>query len=87
MTTAAASGTASRNLPTPPRVLPSIPGMNYFQVSRDSEEWQNVRQSLTLAVRLNESRIAGNIQGQRTLTILKSDGQTTTMEFTLFVVK
>jgi hypothetical protein len=61
--------------------------MNYFQVSRDSDEWQNVRQTLTLAIRLNEHKIAGNIQGQRTLTILKSDGQTTTMEFTLFVVK
>jgi len=82
-----AAGLKFTHTPTPPRALPSIPGMNYFQVSRDSEEWQNVRQTLTLAIRLNELKIAGNIQGQRTLTILKSDGQTTTMEFTLFVVK
>ena len=67
--------------------MPSIANMNYFQVSRDSEEWHNVRQSLTLAIRLNELKIAGNIEKQRTLTILKSDGQATTMEFTLFVVK
>ncbi len=82
-----AAGLKFTHTPTPPRALPSIPGMNYFQVSRDGDEWQNVRQTLTLAIRLNELKIAGNIQGQRTLTILKSDGQTTTMEFTLFVVK
>jgi type VI secretion system protein ImpJ len=82
-----AAGLKFAHTPTPPRALPSIAGMNYFQVSRDSDEWQNVRQSLTLAIRLNELKIAGNIQGQRTLTITKSDGQPTTMEFTLFVVK
>ncbi len=82
-----AAGLKFTHTPTPPRALPSIAGMNYFQVSRDSDEWQNVRQSLTLAIRLNELKIAGNIQGQRTLTITKSDGQPTTMEFTLFVVK
>ena len=62
-------------------------GSNYFQVSRDSqlEEWQNVQRSLTLAIRLNENRIVGNIQGQRVLTI-KTGGQTTTLQFTLYVV-
>src|SRR5262249_3416581 len=32
--------------PNPPRALPSIPGLIYFQIDRASEEWQNVRQSL-----------------------------------------
>jgi type VI secretion system protein ImpJ len=73
--------------PRPPRALPALPGQIYFQVSRDSPggEWQHVQRSLTLAIRLNESLIAGNIQGQRILTI-KTGGQTTTLQFTLYVV-
>jgi type VI secretion system protein ImpJ len=64
-----------------------MPGLVYFQVGRESqlEEWQNVQKSLTLAIRLNESRIAGNISGQRILTI-KTGGQTTTLQFTLYLV-
>src|SRR5262249_23757589 len=73
--------------PTPPRALPSIAGLIYFQVSRDSEEWANVQQSLTLAIRLNEHRIAGDIQGKRMLSIRRASGQTTTMDFALYVVK
>jgi type VI secretion system protein ImpJ len=71
----------------PPRVLPQLPGQIYFQVQRETGagEWQNVQKSLTLAVRLNETLIAGNIQGQRVLTI-RSAGQTTTLQFTLYVV-
>jgi type VI secretion system protein ImpJ len=74
--------------PRPPRALPTAPGLIYFQVLRESsqEEWQNVQRSLTLAIRLNEAQIAGNIQGQQVLTI-RHGGQTTTLEFTLFVVK
>jgi type VI secretion system protein ImpJ len=72
----------------PPRALPTPPGLIYFQVNRESqqEEWQNVLSSLTLAVRLNENRIAGNIQGQRSLTI-RLAGQTTPLQFTLYVTK
>jgi type VI secretion system protein ImpJ len=73
--------------PTPPRALPSMQGLIYFQVSRDSEEWQNVQKSLTLAIRLNETRIAGSIEGQRTLTVRRTGAQTTTLEFTLYVLK
>jgi type VI secretion system protein ImpJ len=40
---------------------------------------------LTLAIRLNENLIVGDIQGQQTLSI-KTGGQTTTLQFTLFVV-
>jgi hypothetical protein len=46
-----------------------------------------VQRSLTLAIRLNETRIAGNIQGQRELTVRLPSGQTTKMEFILFVVR
>jgi type VI secretion system protein ImpJ len=74
--------------PTPPRALPGTAGLVYYQVSRDPEEWANVQQSLTLAIRLNEHRIAGDINGkERTLTIRRANGQTTTMDFDLYVVK
>jgi type VI secretion system protein ImpJ len=73
--------------PWPPRALPSLPGLSFFQISRESQldEWQNVQKSLTLAIRLNEHRIAGNIQGQRVLNI-KTGGQTTPLQFTLYLV-
>lgn len=73
--------------PRPPRALPTRPGLIYFQISRESQqaEWQNVQKSLTLAIRLNENLIAGNIQGEQVLTI-KTGGQTTTLQFTLYVV-
>jgi type VI secretion system protein ImpJ len=71
---------------TPPRALPAEQGLVYFEVNRDSEEWQHVQSSLSLAIRLNEHSIAGDIQGKRTLTI-KTGGQNTTMEFALYVLK
>ena len=57
--------------PQPPNVLPAMPGLIYFQIRREATnaEWQNVQRSLALALRLNENRIAGNIQGQRVLNI------------------
>jgi type VI secretion system protein ImpJ len=74
--------------PLPPRSLPSIQGLTYFQVSRDSQldEWKNVQSELTLAVRLNENRIDGSIERQRTLKI-RSAGQNIPLEFTLYVVR
>ncbi len=71
----------------PPRALPSLPGLVYFQVDRqsESEEWSTVQRSLAIAIRLNENLIVSDIQGQRTLTI-KVDGQAATMQFTLYVV-
>jgi type VI secretion system protein ImpJ len=61
--------------------------LTYFQVNRDSqqEEWQFVQKSLTLAIRLNERRVDGNIQGQRILKV-NTGTQTTTLQFTLYVV-
>ena len=75
--------------PQPPRVLPSRPGVSYFEIDRASqaEEWTHVQSELTLAIRLNKDLIVGNIQDQEQLTI-KIAGQATptTMRFTLYVV-
>ncbi len=73
--------------PRPPRALPNTPGLVYFQVNRASkqEEWQNVQKSLALAIRLNQSRVLGNIEGQRTITI-RAGASSATMQFTLFLV-
>jgi type VI secretion system protein ImpJ len=73
--------------PTPPRVLPTLPGQMYLQVSRESPggEWQNVQRSLSLAIRVNENLIVGTIQGQRVLRV-KTGAQTATVQFTLYVV-
>jgi type VI secretion system protein ImpJ len=72
----------------PPRALPQLPGQIYFQIQREATagEWQNVQKSLTMAVRVNELLILGNILGQRVLTIKASAGQTTSLQFTLYVV-
>src|SRR5205814_1025007 len=71
----------------PPRALPTLTDLVYFQVSRESQqaEWQHVQKEQTLAIRLNRARIVGNIQGQQTLTI-KTGSQTTTMKFVLYLV-
>lgn len=71
----------------PPRALPFQSGLIYFQVDRQAqqEEWDMVERSLALAIRMNENLIVSNIQGQRTLTI-KVGNQSTTLQFTLYVV-
>ena len=69
-----------------PRILPQPDSMTYFQLAIDTtSEWTAVQQSLTLAIRLNENRVVGSMQGQRDLTV-KIAGQTSTLRFTLFVV-
>jgi type VI secretion system protein ImpJ len=73
--------------PRPPRDLPSAPNLTYFDMPRDtnSAEWQHIQRSLSVAIRLRENDIVGNIQGQRELTI-RTGGQTTTIQFTLYMV-
>ncbi len=80
-------GLAFTHSPHPPRTLPARPGLVYFQVDRRSqqEEWQHVQKELTLAIRLNENRIAGNIQNEKILTI-KTSNKTVTVQFTLYLV-
>jgi len=74
--------------PHPPSILPQTPRQIYFGINRASNEteWQRVRQSLTLAIRLNDNLVVGNIQGQHVLTIRTGGQTTTTMVFTLYVV-
>ncbi len=42
------AGLQFAHTPRPPRALPSMPGLIYFQINRESrqEEWQNVQRSL-----------------------------------------
>ena len=82
------AGLKFTHTPQRPAALPQRPGLSYFQINREAQqaEWLNVQKSLTLAIRLNENRIAGNIQDQRSLTINMGGGQTTTLQFTLFIV-
>jgi type VI secretion system protein ImpJ len=83
-----AAGLRFTHNPQPPRALPMPPGQVHFQVLREASdaEWQQVRRSLTLAIRLNENLIAGNIEGQRALTI-RHGGQTVPLQFTLYVLE
>lgn len=70
----------------PPRALPQRPGLHYFQIDRGAQasEWDAVKHSLALAIRVNENLISGNIQGQRVLSITTA-GQTLQLQFMLFV--
>jgi type VI secretion system protein ImpJ len=81
------AGLKFTHTPQRPAALPSRPGLIYFQINRESQqaEWLNAQKSLSLAIRLNETRIAGKIQDQRRLTINAPGGQTT-LQFTLFAV-
>jgi type VI secretion system protein ImpJ len=73
--------------PLPPQELPKVAGQTYFQVIQDAKnpEWLNIKKTLTLALRLNENLIVGNIQNQRLLTI-KVGGRNVSMQFTLYVL-
>src|SRR5262245_32913145 len=73
--------------PRPPRALPESRTLTYFQINRESslDEWKNVQDTLKVAIRLNEKLVAGNIEGQKVVTI-RTEGQTGTMGFTLYVV-
>ena len=71
----------------PPRSLPTKPNLLYFEIDRaaQDDEWQAVKRSLTLALRLNENLIVSNIQGETSLTI-QVRGETTPIQFMLYVV-
>ncbi len=73
--------------PRPPRDLPSAPNLTYFEVSRESatNEWAHVQKMKTLAVRIQERDVVGNIDGVQELTI-RTGGQTTTFQFTLYLL-
>ncbi len=70
-----------------PGVLPDMAGQRYFRVSRmPDKEWGAVVRALTLAARINETRLVGSLNGQRTVTVRTAGGQTQTMQFTLYAV-
>jgi type VI secretion system protein ImpJ len=81
------AGLHFRHAPYPPRVMPAPPDTVFFQIDRDRHpnEWVSVQKSLTLAIRLNEKLIAGDIRGKQELTI-KGGQHATTMQFILYVV-
>jgi type VI secretion system protein ImpJ len=73
----------------PPRALPSPPGLNYFKVDPQSLPalWQDVRDRLTLALRLNKTgRVESPDNEPNELTIRTSGGQTASLKFTLYVL-
>jgi type VI secretion system protein ImpJ len=82
-----AAGLRFAHVTHPPRALPLAQGQVYFQIAGEANdvEWQQVKKSLSLAIRINENLIAGNIEGQRVLNI-RQGGQTVPLQFTLFVM-
>ncbi len=79
--------------PQPPRVLPTLPDLTFFQVNRESQqsEWAHVQQSLALAIRVNDTRLdigpSGKLDGVRNLSLKAHEGQAATnMQLSLFVV-
>jgi type VI secretion system protein ImpJ len=74
--------------PSPPS-LPKPQGLIYFQVDRGENpaEWQSVRSSLTLAVRLNERRVVSAAPRQESLTITLGTNQNTQMSFWLYLLR
>lgn len=87
-------GLAFTHIPNPPGVLPQSARNTYFQIDRSKEqtEWKHVNETFSLAIRLNNTRIAGSIQGQQVLTLkplnLAGGAKTpaATMRFTLYLL-
>lgn len=73
--------------PSPPKVLPDRTGQTYFQIANAAghPEWQNLLRSLSLALRVNEHRVVGSIQGEHVLSI-RVGSDTVPVRFTLFAV-
>jgi len=77
----------------PPQALPVEPVLVFFQVSRQSNqaEWQNVKSSLSLGVRVNLNRIDNrvppdnNVEGLRQLKVKTTKGSIP-LEFTLYLL-
>ncbi len=71
----------------PPQALPRVSGQVYFEVTQDpmNPEWLNVKNSLMLALRLNENLIVGNIQNERRLTV-RTAGRNVSVQFSLYML-
>jgi type VI secretion system protein ImpJ len=81
------AGLRFEHQPDPPRCLPLRPGRVFFSVNpaTSPEQWAEVQNGLSLAVRFNENLIAGDVQDRRSIDV-SVDGRSTTLEFTLYVV-
>jgi type VI secretion system protein ImpJ len=57
--------------PSLPQALPRDRGLTYFEINREQQqnEWQYVDRSLTLAIRFNESKVVGNVDGQEIINL------------------
>ncbi|MGF1581086.1 MAG: type VI secretion system baseplate subunit TssK [Gemmataceae bacterium] len=76
------------HIPKPPQALPHEPGLIFFEISPESspQEWDNVKQSRTLAIRLNQKLLADqNMQGKHLLTI-RTEKRLIQMRLTLYLV-
>jgi type VI secretion system protein ImpJ len=82
-----AAGLRFTHVPHPPRALPAPAGQVYFQIHGEATdpEWQHVQKNLSLAIRVNENLVAGDIQGQQVLTI-KHGGRDLRLRFSLFLL-
>jgi type VI secretion system protein ImpJ len=70
-----------------PAVLPDVPGWSFFRIGRQPErEWQATMRALTLAARINETRLAGSLHGERIVRVRSSNGSILTLQFTLYAV-
>ena len=70
-----------------PGVLPDAPGERFFRVGREPErEFQQVARSLSLAVRVNESRLAGPVAGARSFGVRTPSGGVLNLALTLYAV-
>jgi type VI secretion system protein ImpJ len=82
-----AAGLRFSHVSNPPRALPATRGLTYFQILAEAKdpEWLQVKNSLSLAIRMNENLLAGNIEGQRVLNI-RHGGHSVPLQFTLYVL-
>lgn len=73
---------------TQPRSLPSQAGVTYFQVDRRAQaaEWDAVARSMTLAIRLNQRMVQGDIKDKKDFSVLYR-GTTVPVQLTLYVVR
>lgn len=83
----AKSGLRFTHLPSP-RTLPARKGLTYFQIDRKAQpdEWAFVKRSMSLAVRVNQRNVSGDIHGQQAI-IIKLQSQQTPVRFTLYVTR
>jgi type VI secretion system protein ImpJ len=67
-----------------PTMLPELAGQRYFRLSRMPEkEFAQVQRSLTIAIRINETKIVGSLVNQRAVTV-RTAGSPATLQFTLY---